>query len=198
MTEALTESIAYYRNVSAAFTGVTVTETAYKLSRKNAFVALANLSGAFSRMLLEPRSKQTNSRIVHQFVVMSYMLNSHIATLSYFAKPLGAKYRSDEFVPVVEDTIEELEAIRALVNGPAADVQDDDNPEAVLQQQMAELMDKRRTELQQGLMETETRVRLSELKPIVDQFLFISRIAGDMKKVVLESNSKVKSQNSKG
>jgi len=198
MTEALTESIAYYRNVSAAFTGVTVTETAYKLSRKNAFVALATLSGAFSRMLLEPRSKQTNSRIVHQFVVMSYMLNSHIATLSYFAKPLGAKYRSDEFVPVVEDTIEELEAIRALVNGPAADVQDDDNPEAVLQQQMAELMDKRRTELQQGLMETETRVRLSELKPIVDQFLFISRIAGDMKKVVLESNSKVKSQNSKG
>ncbi|MDF2381694.1 FUSC family protein [Nostoc ellipsosporum NOK] len=195
MTEALTQSIAYYKNVSAAFTGGVVTETEYKLSRKNAFVALANLSGAFSRMLLEPRSKQTNGRTVHQFVVMSYMLNSHIATLSYFAKPLGAKYRSDEFKPVVEDTIEELEEIRSLVNGPATEVQDDDNPEAVLQQQMAELVDKRRAEIQQGLMETETRVRLSELKPIVDQFLFISRIAGDMKKVVLESQkSKVKIQ----
>lgn len=185
MTEALTNSIAYYRHVSAAFTGISVTETAYKLSRKNAFVALANLSGAFSRMLLEPRSKQTNSQIIHQFVVMSYMLNSHIATLSYFAKPLGAKYRSNEFVPVVDDTIEELESVKAILNGPAGEEQDDDNPEAVLQQQMAELVEKRRSELQQGLIDTETRVRLSELKPIVDQFLFISRIAGDMKKVVL-------------
>lgn len=185
MTEALTNSIAYYRHVSAAFTGTSVTETAYKLSRKNAFVALANLSGAFSRMLLEPRSKQTNSQIIHQFVVMSYMLNSHIATLSYFAKPLGAKYRSNEFVPVVDDTIEELESVKAILNGPAGEEQDDDNPEAVLQQQMAELVEKRRSELQQGLIDTETRVRLSELKPIVDQFLFISRIAGDMKKVVL-------------
>ncbi len=185
MAEAVAESIAYYRNVAGPFTGTAVTELDYKLSRKNAFVALANLSGAFSRMLLEPRSKQTNSKMVHQFVVMAYMLNSHIATLSYFSEPLANKYRSVGFLPVMEDTLDELNEIRALLKGSAWSPAPDDNGETRIQEEIKSLVEKRRAELQQGLMDTETRIRLSELKPIVDQFLFISRIAGDMKKVTV-------------
>jgi len=191
MTEALKESIAYYKTVTAYFTGKAVTELEYKLSRKNAFVSLANLSGAFSRMLLEPKSKQTDSKLIHQFVVMSYTLNSHIATLSYFAKPLASKYQSNQFIPIVEDTLDELNESLALLNRSTWEAAPDDNGETVLHQQVKELVEKRRSELQQGLLDTETRIRLSEFKPIVDQFLFISRIAGDMKKVAEGMKSEV-------
>ncbi|RZM22783.1 MAG: hypothetical protein EOO88_28325, partial [Pedobacter sp.] len=61
MQESLTDAIHYYKKVTAYFTNESVSELEYKLSRKNAFVALANLSGAFSRMLLEPKGKQQNS-----------------------------------------------------------------------------------------------------------------------------------------
>ena len=52
----------------------------YKLARKEAMVALTNLSDNFQQMLAEPR--QTKSSIpVHQFVIASHMLNGHIAAL---------------------------------------------------------------------------------------------------------------------
>ena len=81
----------YFRDVANAFTGNPVTNTIYKVSRKNAFVALANLSDAFSRMLSEPKSKQKNSKELHQFVVLNHMLTSHIATLAYYVRPLAEK-----------------------------------------------------------------------------------------------------------
>ena len=58
MQSAINSNKNYFSNIAAAFTGNQVNNTAYKLSRKNAFVALANLSDAFSRMLSEPKRKQ--------------------------------------------------------------------------------------------------------------------------------------------
>jgi hypothetical protein len=52
-----------------------------------------------------------------------------------------------------------------------------------LEKRVEALLEKRRTELQQGLTETETRKTLSELKAIVDQFSFIAGIAADIRKI---------------
>ena len=48
-----------------------------------------------------------------------------------------------------------------------------------------ELLEQRKTEVQNGQTETETRKTLSEFKSIADQFNFISQIAVDIKKVAL-------------
>jgi hypothetical protein len=45
------------------------------------------------------------------------------------------------------------------------------------------LLEKRKTELKQGLLETETKKGLLEMKSIVDQFNFISNIVTDLQKV---------------
>lgn len=182
MSEAIKESIAYYKNVTLQYVNETASVLDFKISRKNAFVAQANLAGAFSRMLAEPKSKQVHSKLTHQFVVMSNTLNSHIATLSYYSPTLSVKYRSLDFAPVIEDTLDELHDCLAILNKTAWQEEDDDHPELELNKHANELIEKRRTEIQQGLMDTETRIRLGELKPIIDQFLFISRIAGDLKK----------------
>jgi hypothetical protein len=158
------------------------------LSRKNAFVALGNLSEAFTRMLAEPKNKQRNAQKIHQFVVMNHMLHSHIATLAHFSNSLADKYRSADFTPIINDTVEELAQTRALLEHTDV-MQDNEMPVSALSTEVEQLVSKRRMELQQGLIQTETRQRLSELKPIVDQFFFISRIAGDMKKITTEIES---------
>ncbi len=182
MADAVSNTLLYYKNVTAAFAGTPASNLDYKLSRKNAFVALANLSEAFTRMLSEPKSKQKNGPKVHQFVVMNHMLNSHIATLAHFSNTLADKYRSPDFTPIIKDTVEELEQAKSIIQHTAV-MEDTEMPLSVLSTHVDELVSKRRTELQQGLIQTETREKLSELKPIVDQFFFISRIAGDIKKI---------------
>ncbi|MEO5592051.1 MAG: FUSC family membrane protein [Chitinophagaceae bacterium] len=181
---AIAASLDYYTNVSHTFTGASITDTQFRLSRKQAFVALANLSDAFSRLLSEPKSKQKGSLQIHQFVVLAHTLTSHIATLAHFSKTLAAKYQSQDFVSIINETTSNLAAAEQMVE--QADtvilpVETNSNP-FIPGTHVKELLAKRNEELQQGLKLTDTRLRLSELKPIVDQFQFIASIAADIRK----------------
>lgn len=182
---AITAALAYYKSVSGSFTGTPVTDTQFRLSRKDAFVALANLSDAFARLLAEPKSKQRNALQIHQFVVLTHTLTSHIATLAHFSKTLAAKYQSADFDIIIKDTSRNLSTAAQLLeaNTTDANMQADSNTLPFQPGlQVKELVAKRNAELQQGLVVTETRLRLSELKPIVDQFQFIASIAFDLRK----------------
>ena len=182
MQDALEKSRQYFKTVAASFTTGTTDDLSYRLSRKEAFVAQANLSGGFTRMLNEPKSKQDNIKNVHQFNVLINVLNSHIVTLADFAEKYAEKYSSQELVDITGDIVEELAESKDLI--ARGDVTVTEKLAAKeLKVEMKELVEQRRNEMQQGLKNTETRTTLIEYKPIVDQFLFISRIAGDIKKL---------------
>lgn len=183
MQSAINSNKNYFSNIAAAFTGNQVNNTAYKLSRKNAFVALANLSDAFSRMLSEPKRKQKNARSLHQFVVQNHMLTSHIATLSWYVKSYAEKFASKDFIPLIGNTVAKLEdAEKMIAETPADHATPETVPMNCIQQRMQKLLEKRRDELQQGILESETKKQLSEFKPIADQFNFIANIASDIRK----------------
>ncbi|MGB8193853.1 MAG: FUSC family membrane protein, partial [Chitinophagaceae bacterium] len=93
----------YFLTVAQFFTGNPPDVTAYKIARKDAFVALANLSDIFQRMLSEPKSQQHGLPQYHQFVTTSHMLTSYIASLSYYASGFGAKYAQEDFAPMVKE-----------------------------------------------------------------------------------------------
>ncbi|HWB93523.1 MAG TPA: FUSC family membrane protein [Puia sp.] len=185
MTGALQANIAYFRDVAGAFLGKPATVQQYKLSRKKAFVALANLSAALSRMLSEPRSRQKSITEMHQFVVSNHMLTSHIATLAYYVDPYAAKYADSAYQPVVDDivsrlqrTVDVLEDRPPLMPGPA-------NKEAlrVLNDRVNILMERRKAEMVgQVPAGSEAPLRLREFKPIVDQFNFIGKVTSDIGK----------------
>jgi uncharacterized membrane protein (TIGR01666 family) len=180
---AISASLDYYKTVSEAFTGTAVPDTLFRLSRKQAFVALANLSDAFSRILAEPKSKQKNARQLHQFVVLAHTLTSHIATLAHFGKTLAMKYQSPDFAGIIGETTENLVMARRLLEDPEHQpAQEATRAPFIITAHIKELVAKRNTELLQGLGATETRLRLSELKPIADQFQFIAGIAADLRK----------------
>ncbi|MGC4099853.1 FUSC family protein [Ferruginibacter sp.] len=183
MLETIRSNKDYFKTIAAAFTGNPVTNTEYKVSRKNAFVALANLSDAFTRMLSEPKSKQKNIKQLHQFVVLNHMLTSHIATLSYYVKPSAEKYASPDFTPLINNAATRLEdAEKILQDIPAETVAPEAQPQNIIQQRLQELLKARRSELQQGVHESDTQRQLTEFKPIADQFNFIDNIAADIKK----------------
>jgi len=180
---AIGASLDYYKTVSQAFVGITVPDTLYRLSRKQAFVALANLSDAFSRILAEPKSKQKNARQLHQFVVLTHTLTSHIATLAHFGKTLAAKYQSPDFTGIIAETTDNLVIARQLIDEPGYQPPKEAKRAAfTVSTHIKELVARRSTELVQGLAATDTRLRLSELKPIADQFQFIAGIASDLRK----------------
>lgn len=60
----------------------TLSMSEYRLARKEMYVAQANLSSTFQRMLSEPKDKQKNASAIHKYVVLSHMLSSYIASVS--------------------------------------------------------------------------------------------------------------------
>lgn len=187
MLQAITSNKIYFKEVANAFIGKPATINDYKVSRKNAFVALANLSDAFSRMLSEPKRKQLKPKNVHQFVVLNHMLTSHIATLSYYVKPLATKLASNNFEPLINNTIGKLADAEKMLNNEVVEaVTTDVIPKNYIQENVQQLLEARRRELQQGITESETRQKLSEIKPVADQFNFITNLATDIRKTSLQ------------
>jgi uncharacterized membrane protein (TIGR01666 family) len=184
MVQALEANINYLKNVSQAFIGMAVSSTEYKIARKDAFVSLANLSDAFSRMLSEPKNKQVNARLVFQFVTLNHMLTSHTATLAYYTEPLAKKYSSPEFAGIINNSLQQFEQAKSiLVNQTVESISTNEERVNLIDKKVNDLMEKRRIELQQGLNETETRKTLSEIKSIANQFNFIAKISIDVKKI---------------
>jgi len=187
MAAALRANIEYFRDVAGAFLGRPATVHQYKLSRKNAFVALANLSDALSRMLSEPRSQQKSITEMHQFVVSNHMLTSHIATLAYYVEPYAARYADPAYEPVIDDIIFRLgQTVNLLSDQPPLLPAAPAGKEAlrVLNDRVNVLLERRKAEMD-GVVaaDGEARERLREFKPIVDQFNFIGKVTTDLCKV---------------
>lgn len=181
MISIIEANAAYFRDVAGAFLGRPVPVAQYKLSRKQAFVALANLSDAFGRILSEPRGNQEEAGRMHQFVVSNHMLTSHIATLAYYVVPQPSAYADPVlYQPVVDAMLACLEdAVAGLkgtghVENPGAVVAREDL--RLLNDQLNALVAQRKAELDRGIIDSDTRRKLSRFKPVVDQFNFIAKV----------------------
>jgi uncharacterized membrane protein (TIGR01666 family) len=165
MSAALEANIGYFRDVANSYLGRPVTIHQYKLSRKNAFVGLANLSDALARMLTEPRRRQKSITEMHQFVVSNHMLTSHIATLAYYMEPYAARFADKAYEPVVEDIICRLERSVDLLEEKSTTTPKPPAKELLL------------------IMNQKAQAS-KDFKPIVDQFNFIAKVTADVSKIV--------------
>lgn len=187
MIDALEKNNHYFTIIAAAFIGKPANRTDYKVSRKEAFVSLANLSDAFTRMLSEPKRRQKNAPLIQQFVALSQTLTSHIATLSYYAVTLAPTYHSDNFIKIIEYIISKLTqaqaALKGNLNKEVPELNYNVKHLEALEQQVNTLLKQRQEEIRKGTIETATRKKLAELKSITDQFDFITSTASEIKKL---------------
>ncbi len=175
----------YYESVAYVFTGQLYNKEVSAEERKHAWVSLANVSDAFNRMLSEPKSKRRDSKEFHRFVVLSHMLVSHMATLTYYADSLKPEYVSEDYTPLIKASIAELTTAGKLLENPDFTIssKSPDNPQALLDKKINALMQTRQQELQQGQMESGIKKYLSTFKSITDQFYFIYKTAQDLQKI---------------
>lgn len=189
MCKMLKHNKKYYQLVAGVFTGQPGNKSKLRIKRKDSLVSLANLSDAFNRMLSEPKSKQKNIELIHQFVVSNHMLISHIATLAYYADPIHPEYIMDDYQPLIILTKSYLDQAIQLIGKEEITINDipiEETQVRLLDQRINRLMHIRQEELKQGKMETETRKTLSQFKSITDQFYFIYKMSMDIEKISLK------------
>lgn len=183
----LKEVTNYMHSITCFFSGVSALEQhKHKVARKDALVALANLSDTFNRMVSEPKRMQHNMKEIHHFVVLCHMLMSYIATLSQFIQRRDNNELTEEYKLMINYLMDYLKNAHDMLEGApvAEDVKQikevlrrmNDHANAILQ--------KRQLELSQGVTESETRKQLVRVKSIVDQFNFIFNAATDINKTV--------------
>jgi len=171
--EALKSNRKYFVKVTSAFIGEPADVTSFKISRKEAFVALANLSDNFQKMLSEPKSQQRHMEEYHQFVAASHMLTSYVASLSYYVQRKMLSGRPEDFRDLVQHGEQLFENATQLMENGAATLQ---SPVRIpMNDRVNQLVEQRKLELTKGMMNNEQSVRkkLSELKTVVEQFHLI-------------------------
>ncbi len=178
----------YFEMVAFVFTGQPYHPTQSAEKRKQAWVALANVSDAFARMLSEPKSKRKESNAFQQFVVLCHMLVSHLATLTYYAHELQPEYIEPGYLPLINASIEELKAAGQSLHDPGSSIaqQTTPDPGTLVDKKINALMRARRLELEQGQLETGSKKYLARFKSISDQFYFVYKNSKDLHKVCRE------------
>ena len=230
----------YFRDVASSFIGREASITQYKLSRKQAYVALANISEALNQMLAEPKRKQKNATEFHQLVVLNYMMASHVATLASLARGKATVPADTGYLPVFDAVISNLKKGEQLLEpekfplstAPARVenvkennedpvmpmiIQMESGKEAMedpgysdflhgkdlvlassdqqeteesttrhgirkMNERVIEMINRRKTELEKGILESETSRRLTGVKSVNDQFNFIYKISEEILK----------------
>lgn len=190
----ITTSRHYFNVVSAAFTGQSSGKSDYRGTRKEAFVALANMSDHFHRMLSEPKNKQPGLSHYHQFVATSHLLASHIASLAYYAERSAPQYVSGDFLPLIKQVDDQFGYSQKLMENqvlPTIETKAGDYP---IRARLQQLFEQRRQEIQAGPGNVQQSVRktLSDLKAITDQFQLIYSITAEHVKIL----SKLKKEES--
>ena len=186
MITMLDEACAYFKNVSLHFTRQQDMSKQQKgMLRKNALVALANLTDTFNRMLNEPVRQQKGIEQIHRFVVLNQMFLSYVGSFNHTLQMKNLTYQPHELKNVLDaiekylDTsrnILQIESIEEPINMPTNETL------KILQKPANQLLQKRKQELEAGLLETDTKRPLFETKSVVDQFTFIFQTAAEMYK----------------
>ena len=177
----------YFTSVSAYFTGQNMNQNQYKLSRKDAYVALANISNALNQMIAEPKSKQKNMAAFHQVVVLNYMLTSHVATLSSLAQSKNPPLPDPEYIPVVNVINANLNLVKKPGQKNESESEDSLALEGLrkINARVNALISNRKSELLQGKTDSSLQVDLISLKSVNDQFNFIWKISNDLLKIAV-------------
>ncbi|HRN79701.1 MAG TPA: FUSC family membrane protein [Ferruginibacter sp.] len=181
METLLIRSRNYYDTVAAGFSG-TFDEQALRKNRRLLLIALANVSDTFTRMLSEPKQYQTGIEFVHRFVVLNYSITSHITTLLYLKKQQAQPIPLPDVHPVMVHTLAHFDAaiqcIRREEVQPVSFATISMNHDVI--QRMVQA---RKEEIRNGMLETPLKNELIAVKSITDQFQYIQGLVVTLAKL---------------
>jgi uncharacterized membrane protein YccC len=187
LLSAVTDNNKYFKSVGELLQ--TKNEEArmkYKLSRKSAFVSLANLADGLQRMLDEPKSRQRQLEYHHQLVASSHMLTSYIASLASYAEQHEGKYDAADLKPMLQYICRQFDLLLQLLQHPHIEIKKQDpfpvskKIQGLLQQRKMEL------EAKQTRDHSQIRHTISLMKAMSDQLQLINSVLEESIRVVVK------------
>ncbi|MGZ5190869.1 MAG: FUSC family protein, partial [Flavisolibacter sp.] len=113
----LKANAAYLEKIVEGLSGKTISELDYKLVRKEVYVSSANLAATFQRMLSEPKSKQSDTKKVHQFVVLNHILFSNMATVATTLVRKEPRLHPSQVIIASKNSLSHLNAVTNNLTG---------------------------------------------------------------------------------
>ena len=157
----------------------------YKLSRKQAFLAIGNLNAAFQRMAQEPASKQRHIGNVYQLVSLNSTFLSALAEMGTFIQNHKTNGASEYFEIMIKQIGHNLkDTIAYLSNSSTSGMHDDEAVEQashVLQFRFDQLMGQNTSNKDNQAKNLSSH--LQEARMITDQLIWLHNISSNMSRV---------------
>ncbi|RKT01573.1 FUSC family protein [Chryseobacterium defluvii] len=181
-------NLVYFQSVIAKFMKENTDIEDYKVKRKNAIIALANLSDNFQRMISEPKNQQKKLEVVHQFVATSHLITAYTASFSQYSQD-NKKFPEIDFEGWDRKIEAEMMQVSKLLEGEK--INETLKMESRLEPEDSSIEDlllKRKTEIEENEIvdrrDPDKISHLTELKNIHDILELIYDVAKEQRKVI--------------
>ncbi|HSJ12406.1 MAG TPA: hypothetical protein VK916_06955, partial [Gillisia sp.] len=179
----------YFKEVTEFYQKKGKVSTSYKVSRKQAFLGLGNLSSAFQRMTQEPRSKQKNLEKIYEVVVLNHSFLSSLASLGTYIQNHSTTPASSQVM--IYSSIIDKNLERALAFIKNRDVVSP--PDPTRQKEAERYFDQKFERVQSGvpgnnILERETVSSLQEAQLVYEQLKWLQEISTKLEKKLQEIN----------
>ncbi|SDL18389.1 TIGR01666 family membrane protein [Salinimicrobium catena] len=189
ISKSITANMLYLQEIEEFYSKKGKLPAAYKLARKEAFLAMGDLSAAFQRMAQEPKTGETDMEQVFQVVSLNQELLSSAASLGTFIKANPTTSVSGHFLNYMKVIRSNLESSVSVLQEKVLrekQLQSEiEKAETYFREKYGELAELRRLEKEQGMtgISEQLREQFQEVQIITHQLrwlLDLSENLGDL------------------
>lgn len=187
LLQAVDKNKTYLLNTQILYHDKTLNELSYKVSRKEAFLAMGNLNAGFQRMSQDPKSKQLGYDIIYDMVTLNQTILSATASIGSFIVNHKTTSVSEEFDALILKIGQTLEASKSLVAKKPFEISEDDECIRKTQEKLLEgyanLSKLRDQNIKDGnaKIDPKTLTRLQEAHLISNQLIWLQTLSDNLK-----------------
>ncbi|AVR47478.1 FUSC family protein [Christiangramia fulva] len=183
----LQANLEYFREISSFYQLKGKLPTSYKLSRKQAFLKIGDLNGAFQRMAQEPKAQKQQLALFYEIVSINQTFLSVLASLGTYIRTHPTTKASSAFKDYTENIIDNLETALNYLQDPSAEKSEKSfkrSPEEGLEEKYEKLVNYRNSEISQGKLDIDPKVReeLQEAHLVTRQLKWLGELSVLIKK----------------
>ncbi|MEG9326852.1 FUSC family membrane protein [Salinimicrobium catena] len=193
ISKSITANRRYLQEIEEFYSQKGKLPATYKLARKEAFLAMGDLSAAFQRMAQEPKTGETDMEQVFQVVSLNQELLSSAASLGTFIRANPTTSVSGHFLNYMKAIRSNLESSVAVLQekGPQGRNKDKEieKAENYFREKYEELAELRRLEKEQGMtgISEQLREQFQEVQIITHQLRWLLDLSENLRDL-LEKN----------
>ncbi|SEA42845.1 FUSC family protein [Psychroflexus halocasei] len=190
LLKAIKKNSAYLEATQELYQDKENNQLKYKLARKEAFLALSELSAAFQRFTQDPKSKQTEFRLIYEIVTLNQTILSAIASLGSFVnnyetteKSIETKAIFSKILNTLSQTVKSIDKSHEYEVQPHGDIKE---AKQKLINTYQFLSDERDENIQAGFtkIEKEKLHQLQEAHLISNQLIWLVSLSHNLKKAI--------------